>query len=242
VNDSWSAHMTEDENDQSSNLGLLGTAFMALIGAILIIAEARSGQPPLETGQFLVYGIGAIFIGAPVTGYYFQLKGIDIDIGRKIGIDRLKGSNAIGSIEMKNGTLHLHQEAKTETEESDHDDFDFSQDFGLLEAGDYRALPFELEEEDALIGHVSAKDDVVAYIATRRAYNAFEDGEPLDWKWETVRGTYLQIDFEAERAGTYFLVVTNRDDLGDPDNRVTFSFGKRPQGKIPVEVRIDIAN
>jgi hypothetical protein len=66
-----------------------------------MIAESRSGQPPLKTGPILVYGLGGIFVVAPTARYYFQLRGIDIGIGRRIGIDHLKGSNAIGSIEMK---------------------------------------------------------------------------------------------------------------------------------------------
>ena len=230
----------EESSNQSSNPGLLSTAFMILIGAILVIAEARSGQSPIETGPILVYGLGTIFIAVPAARYYFQLKGIDIDIGQRIGIDHLKGSNAIGSIEMKDGSLHLHQEVKTETEKADHDEFDFSQDFGLLETGDFRPFPFELDEGESLIGHVSAKDDVAAYIATRRAYLAFEEGGALDWLWDTAKGTYLQIDFTAERAANYFLVVTNRNDLEDPDERVTFSFGKKPQAKIQVQVRLDI--
>jgi len=231
--------MSEDENGESSNLGLFGTAFAALIGLVLIIAEARSGQSPFGAGPILVYGVGAVFVVAPTTRYYFQLKGIDINIGRRIGIDHLKGSNAIGSIEMKDGHFHLHQEVNTEPDESDYDEFDFSQDFGLLETGDFRAFPFELEEGESVVGHVSAKDDVSAYVATRRAYSAFEEGEGLRWVWDAGKGTYLQIAFPVERSGTYFLFVTNRENLQDFDERVPFRFSKKPQGKVPVQVRLD---
>jgi hypothetical protein len=40
---------SSNENESPSDLGLFGTAFSALIGLILITAEARSGQSPTST-------------------------------------------------------------------------------------------------------------------------------------------------------------------------------------------------
>ncbi len=208
-------NMSEDENGESSNPGLFGTAFIALIGAVLIYAQARSGQSLFETGSLLLYGIGAIMIGAPITRYYFQLKGIDIDIGRRIGIDHLKGANAIGSIEVNDGHFHLHQEAMTENEQPDYDKFEFSQDFGLWESGDYRAPPLRLERGQRLSGYVSAHDDVSVHILTIRNYNLFEEDEEFKVEWYTEKGTYLQIDFTPTKPGRYYFLVTNIDDLED---------------------------
>jgi hypothetical protein len=224
----------EDEESSGSNLGLFGTLFAVLIGAVLIIAEARSGQSPTDAGPILLYGFGAILIGAPSVKYYFQLKGIDIDIGRRIGIDRLRGSNAIGSIEVKDGTVNVHQNAKTETERPDRDQFDFSQDFGLWESGDDRAIPFKLGEGEGLVGYVSAEDDVSAHFMTQRNYLAFDDDDAFMTEWHTEKGTYLQINFNPRKPGVYFLLVTNVDDLEDFE----FADDHEDDDKFQVQVRL----
>ncbi len=228
--------MSEDENDESSNLGLFGTAFMALVGAILIYAQVRSGQSAFETGSILIYGLGSIFIAAPVTRYYFQLKGINIDIGHRIGINNLRGSNAVGTVEVKGGHFHLHQEATTETEQPDHDKYGFSQDFGLWESGDYRAPQLRLEAGRRLTGYVSAEDDVSVHILTTRNYNLFEENEDFSEEWYTEMGTYLQIDFTPTKPGRYYFLVTNVDDLDDFELADDHDWD---EDKIEVKVRLD---
>lgn len=245
---SWSAKMVRDENAPSSNLGLLGTAFAVLIGAILIITEARSGQSPTSTPALFLYGLGSLLIVPPSIKYYFQLRGIDIDIGSRIGFGNLKGSNAIGKIEVKGGgSLDLHQEAKTESprlddQQLDFERFDVCQDFGLWESGDYRPFEFSLNEGDQVVGYVSSEDDVSAHVLNKRSFSTFDNDNSRGFTslWETGDGTYHKINFTAEESGTYVLMITNLE-LDDEDDADDFDDDDEEEDevKVPVKVRLN---